>query len=338
MYVQNLCQAIIVEFPHKTKGTIVDSLSCFLTSDTLSFYFKAKLLVNSLACTLPVIINENKTKKVHNMKIERELGKRFIPNTEWLKLGLFSLTLFSLTLITACGGDDNHNMEGGMGPQTREVTGVVSEGTANGISPRTYKTRVLALKNFSFLYKLIAPHSALASGQAGTFRVRAMGRDCFIHEADTNPETGSFTLRLPDDDCYTMSFTAHRGPGMMDEFWDYMVFQCGLEQEGKFHNQFCLSPGDIPVDLGEVTVHSDHRFAMPMHNPLNFVDSDEDGVMDFHDPDYVCGDVEDMNHDGYYDDDSHHNGFHDDDMNHDGFHDGMGPGGGGMGPGGMGPH
>jgi len=279
------------------------------------------------------------------MRIEKELGKRLIKDIERSKLGLLLLTLFSLALITACGsGGDETSLES----QTREVTGAVSEGTASGISPRTYKTRVFALKDFSFLYKFIVPHSALASGQAGTFRVRAMGTDGSIHEADTDPETGRFTLRLPDDDCYTMSFTSHMGPGMTDEFWDYMVFECGLEQEGEFHNQFCLSPGDIPVDLGEIPVDSNHRFAMPMHNPLEVVDSDEDGVMDFHDPDYVCGNVEDMNHDGYYDDDSnrdgHHDddmnfdGFHDDDMNHDGFHDGMGLGGGGMGPGGMGPH
>ena len=263
------------------------------------------------------------------MKLEKELEKGFISKIERLRLGLLLLTLFGLALITACGGggSDETSLEN----QAREVTGIVNEGTAKGISPKTYKTRVFALKDFSFLCKLIAPPSALASGQAGTFRVRAMGRDGSIHEADTHPETGSFTLRLPDDDCYTMSFTAHMGPGMMDEFGDYMVFECGPEQEGEFHNQFCLSPGSTPVDLGEITVHSDHRFAMPTDNPLEVLDSDEDGVKDFHDSDYVCGNVDDTNHDGYYDDDfnrdGHHDddtnfdGFHDDDMDHDGFHD-----------------
>jgi len=118
-----------------------------------------------------------------------------------------------------------------------------------------------------------------------------------------------------------MSFTAHMGPGMTDEFWDHMVFQCGPEQVDEFNDQFCLSPGNTPVDLGTITVYSDHRFAMPMHNPLEVVDSDEDGVMDFQDPDYVCGNVEDMDNDGYYDDDANRDGHHDDDMNFDGFHD-----------------
>src|SRR5574341_2185776 len=273
----------------------------------------------------------------NNMK--KESRKKLISNVAWLKLNSLLLILLGLALITACGGGSSD--ETSSGSQTREVTGVVSKGTASGISPRIYKTRVFALEDFSFLYKFIAPPSALASGQAGTFRVKAMGTDGFIHETDTNPETGGFTLSLSVDDCYTMSFTAHMGPGMTDEFQDYMVFECGPEQEGEFHNQFCLSSGSTPVDLGEITVHSDHRFAMPTDNPLEVVDSDEDGVMDFKDSDYVCGNVEDMNHDGYYDDDSnrdgHHDddtnfdGFHDDDMDHDGFHDDNHMGG-GMGP------
>ena len=265
----------------------------------------------------------------HNMK--KESRKKLISNIsniEWLKLNSLLLILFGLALITACGGGGGD--ETSSGSQTREVTGVVSEGTARGISPNN-KIRLLALKDFSFLCKLIAPPSALASGQAGSFRVKAIGTDGSIHEADTDPETGRFTLSLSDDECYTMSFTAHMGPGMMDEFRDYMVFECGPEQEGEFHNQFCLSPGSTPVDLGEITVHSDHRFAMPTDNPLEVLDSDEDGVKDFHDSDYVCGNVDDTNHDGYYDDDfnrdGHHDddtnfdGFHDDDMDHDGFHD-----------------
>lgn len=267
----------------------------------------------------------------HNVKIEKKFGIRFVLNKEQLKLSLFLLTLFSLVLINACGGGDGD--ETSLGSQTREVTGIISEGIARNISPRTYKTRVFALKDSSILYKLISPPSALATGQAGTFIVTATGRDSSIHEADTDPESGRFTLRLPVDDCYIMSFTAHTGPGTMDEFGDHMVFQCGPGQEGELQDQFCLSPGDTPVDLEVITVYSDHRFATPMHNPLEDVDSDGDGVMDFQDSDYVCGNVEDMNQDGYYDDDSdrdgHHDddmdfdGFHDDDMDRDGFHDGM---------------
>lgn len=267
------------------------------------------------------------------------LRKRITPNIEHSRLGLFLLMIFSVSIVTACDGSGGDMDGGSPGMRTRAVTGVVSVGTARHFYPKANKTIILALN----LYDLIAPANAHASGRAGTFMVSALGRDGSIHEADTEPATGRFTLNLPVDECYTMSFTAHTGPGMMDEFWDYMVFQCGPEHIGDFDDQFCLSSENNPVDLGVITVHSNHRFAMPMQNPLDDVDRNGDGIVDFHDTDYLCGNVEDANHDGYYDDDSNHDGFHDDDMNfdgfhdddmdHDGFHDGMEPGG-GMVPGG----
>lgn len=236
-----------------------------------------------------------------------------------VKLGLFSSVLCIITLFASCdGGGDRHGDNGGMpGGRTREVTGVVSEGSARSLYPTTNKTIILAMN----LYGLISPRSAYATGQVGTFIVSAMGRDGSVHETDTDPVNGVFTLHLPVDDCYTMSFSAHTGMGMMDEFWDFMVYQCGPDHMGDFDDQFCLNSGDDPVDLGMITLHSDHSFAVPMHNPLEEVDTNGDGTMDFHDPDYICGNVEDANHDGYYDDDMDHDGFHDDDMNHDGFHD-----------------
>ena len=259
----------------------------------------------------------------------RVLRKRLMPNIEYPKLGLSLLMLFTVFLITACDGGDDHMDGGTPGTQSREVTGVVSEGTARHLYPEANKTTILALD----LFDLIAPYSAHATGQAGSFIVSAMGRDGSIHETDTDPVTGGFTLDLPVDDCYTMSFTAHTGPGMMDEFWDFMVFQCGPEHIGDFDDQFCLTSGNNTLDLGVVTVHSNNRFAMPMHNPLEEVDTNGDGTMDFHDPDYICGNVEDADDDGYYDDDFDHDGFHDDDMDNDGVHDGMEPDH-GMGPGG----
>jgi hypothetical protein len=41
----------------------------------------------------------------------RVLRKRLMPNIEHLKLGLFSLMLFSVFLIPACDGGDDHMME-----------------------------------------------------------------------------------------------------------------------------------------------------------------------------------------------------------------------------------
>ncbi len=272
----------------------------------------------------------------------RVVRSRPMPNIGYPKLVLF-LMVGALFLINACDGGGGDHMDGGSpGGQTRQVTGVVSEGAARHLYPEANKTTILALN----LFHLIAPYSAHATGQAGSFIVSAMGRDGSIHETDTDPVTGAFSLHLPVGDCYTMSFTAHTGPGMMDEFWDFMIFECGPEHIGDFDDQFCLSSGNNAIDLGVVTVHSDNRFAMPMHNPLEEVDTNGDETMDFHDPDYICGNVEDANDDGFYDDDLDHDGFHDDDMNHDGFHDGdrdrdgfhdgmepdhgMGPGGGMM--------
>jgi hypothetical protein len=208
------------------------------------------------------------------------------------------------------------------GAQTREVTGVVSTGTVKNISPTILKDKLFTTFMSNPIFKSIAPTSALAAGQAGTFTVTAVARDGSVHEIDTDAVTGEFMMELPVEECYTMSFTAHTGQEMMDEFLDFMVLDCGPEHMGESDDQFCLSDGDEPVDLGIVIVNSDHSFTSPMNNPLGDVDFDGDGIMDFHDPDYVCGNVEDDNHDGYYDDDMDHDGFHDDDMNFDGFHDG----------------
>ena len=206
------------------------------------------------------------------------------------------ITVFlSFYLISGCGGGGGNNGDnignGGNGPgpgtQTRVVTGNVDP-----------------------------------TNEAETFLVTAVARDGSFHEVDTQPVTGEFMMELPEEHCYTLSFMAHGGQGMMDESFGFMVFECGLEHMGELDDQFCLSEGEGPVDLEMITVNSDNRFAMPMHNPLEEVDFNSNGIMDFHDPDYVCGNVEDGNHDGYYDDDMDHDGFHDGDMDHDGFHDG----------------
>ena len=191
------------------------------------------------------------------------------------------LTVFlSFYLIGGCGGGDGNNIgdgDSGPGPgtQTRVVTGTVNTGTAKSISPNIYKAKLFA----SYIFDSITPSGALATGQAGTFIVRVVSRDGSVHEVDTHPVSGDFTLDLPIEECYTMSFITHMGEGMMDEFRDVMVFECGPEHMGEFDDQFCLSDEDDPVDLGEVTVPSDHRFAMPMHNPLEEIDFNEDGIL-----------------------------------------------------------
>ncbi len=248
-------------------------------------------------------------------------------NLEVMKSKSFSfvpliIVFLSFYLIGGCGGNDVGDGGDNPGVRTRVVTGAVSTGTVKNISPTIHKDKLFATFMSNPLFKSIAPTSALAAGQAGTFIVTAIARDGSVHESNTDSATGEFMMELPVEECYTMSFTAHTGQEMMDEFLDFMVLDCGPEHMGESDDQFCLSDGDEPVDLGIVTVNSDHSFTSPMNNPLEEVDFDEDGIMDFDDPDYVCGNVEDDNHDGYYDDDMDHDGFHDDDMNFDGFHDG----------------
>jgi len=230
---------------------------------------------------------------------------------------LLSTVIFGISLITGCGGGGGDD---GTGPEirTRVVTGAVSAGTAKNISPTVHNENSFA----AFISKSLTPTTALAAGMAGTFAVTAVARDGSVHEIDTDAATGEFMMELPVEECYTMSFTAHTGQEMMDESLGFMVLGCGPEHVGEFDDQFCLSVGDGPVDLGILTVNSDHSFTSPMNNPLEDVDFDGDGIMDFHDADYVCGNVEDDNHDGYYDDDMDHDGFHDDDMDFDGFDDG----------------
>lgn len=202
----------------------------------------------------------------------------------------------SFYLISGCsGGNDTGDGGDGSGNRTRIVRGRISPS--------------------------IASENTFATVEEETFTVRAVARDGSFHDVDTHPATGDFEMDLPVEECYTMSFIAHTGPEMMDEFLDFMVLDCGPEHVGEFDDQFCLSDGNEPIDLGTITVNPDHSFASPMHNPLEDVDFDGDGITDFHDSDYVCGNVEDDNHDGYYDDDMDHDGFHDDDMNFDGFHD-----------------
>lgn len=245
-------------------------------------------------------------------------GVNILKNVKKGKLCLLlSTVIFGISLVAGCGGGGGDD---GTGPEirTRVVTGAVSGGTAKNISPTTRNKNSFA----AFISKSLTPEAALAAGMAGTFRVTAVARDGSIHEVDTDAGTGEFMMELPAEECYTMSFTAHTGEGMMDEFMSFMVLGCGPEHVGEFDDQLCLSDGGGPVDMGTITVQPDHSFASPMHNPLEDVDFDGDGVMDFDDDDYVCGNVEDDNHDGYYDDDMDQDGFHDDDMDFDGFHDG----------------
>ena len=232
------------------------------------------------------------------------------------------IVFLSFYLISGCGGG-NGTGDGGDNPgvRTRVVTGAVSAGTANNISPTIHKEKLFSTYIFRSLFTSIATTSALAAGQAGTFTVTAVARDGSVHEIDTDSMTGEFMMELPVEECYTMSFTAHTGQEMMDEFLGFMALDCGPGHMGEFDDQFCLSDGGGPVDLGIITVNSDHSFSSPMNNPLEDVDFDGDGMMDFQDPDYICGNVGDDNQDGYYDDDMNHDGFHDDDMNSDGFHD-----------------
>jgi len=153
---------------------------------------------------------------------------------------------------------------------------------------------------------------------AGDEPYRIWATDDQGHEfhTDSNPETGRFTLLVPPDDWYVLGFGHFDGHAAM-HFAGNMVFPCSAGEDDHFY----VGHHDDLVDLGMMTLNDDGSFAHAEHNPLEQLDHDGDGVPDLDDPDIVCEDVGDEDHDGFYDDDMDHDGFHDDDMNHDGHHD-----------------
>jgi len=157
-----------------------------------------------------------------------------------------------------------------------------------------------------------------ASGAPATLTVRAQGTAGSVHATIPDPITGEFHMFLPPGTSYLIDFTARMGPDMMEEFRGVMTFPC----LGGQMDQFPVAPGQSPIILGTVSMHANRRFAGPMHNPLNFSDTDNDGVPDSADADFHCDTVNDSDHDGYYDDDLDRDGHHDDDVDHNGFHDG----------------
>lgn len=162
----------------------------------------------------------------------------------------------------------------------------------------------------------VAITGTVANAGGESVRVWASGDSGAFRASETNPRSGAFTLLLPPGDSYVMGFGRYDEPDQM-HFAGHMVFACGAGED----DHFFVGAGDPRVDLGEVAVDDDGSFARCQHAPPGQLDEDGDGVPDSDDPDYMCDDVGDQNHDGFYDDDMDHDGFHDDDMDHDGHHD-----------------
>lgn len=109
---------------------------------------------------------------------------------------------------------------------------------------------------------------------------------------------------LPPDNSYVMGFEHQDGisgdmmnGGMMDEemhFAGFMAFACGAGES----DHFFVSGRERTIELGTIMVRLDGGFARPGRNPLDQMDRD-----------------------GFYDDDMNHDGHHDDDVDGDGHHD-----------------
>jgi len=193
-------------------------------------------------------------------------------------------------------------------------------GDGNGDSSVTIDELVMAVDNAlegcSSSGGLVAVSGNVADAGSESFRVWAVGDTGTFRATEASPGTGAFTLLLPPGDSYVVGFGHYHGPDEM-HFAGYMVFPCGPDDD----DHFFIGPGEPGINLGIIVVNDDGSFARPQHGPPEQLDEDGDGVPDLEDPDYMCGDVGDHDHDGFYDDDQDHNGFHDDDMDHDGHHD-----------------
>lgn len=193
-------------------------------------------------------------------------------------------------------------------------------GDGNGDNSVTIDEVVMAVDNAlegcGLSGGLVAVSGTVTNAGSESFRVWAAGDSGTFRATETTPETGAFTLLLPPDDSYVLGFGHYDGPDEM-HFAGHMVFPCGSVDD----DHFFIGPDQPRVDLGAVAVENDGSFARPQYCPLAQLDQDEDGIPDLEDPDYVCDDVGDHDHDGFYDDDMDHDGFHDDDMDHDGHHD-----------------
>lgn len=160
----------------------------------------------------------------------------------------------------------------------------------------------------------VSQGSGVAAAQSASggdsFRVHATGQSGSTFQADAEPSTGRFTLMLPPNQTYVMAFD-HQGPGEADmHSRGSMVFLCGQ----RLTDHFFVSAGEPSLELGTILVPSDGSFARSQTNPLDYADSDGDGVPDSRDPDMRCVDVEDVNEDGFHDDDMDHDGRRDCDM------------------------
>ncbi len=169
---------------------------------------------------------------------------------------------------------------------------------------------------------LVAVSGTISSSNNDRFRVWATGDKGAVHQTETSPDSGRFTIHLPPDDWYVIGFGHFHGHAQM-HFAGNMVFPCELGED----DHMFIAEGGPTIDLGMVVVDDDGSFARPQHNPLDQLDHDGDGIPDRDDGDMHCEDVGDRDHDGFYDDDRDHDGFHDDDADHDGHRDDGHPGG-----------
>jgi len=174
-----------------------------------------------------------------------------------------------------------------------------------------------ALEGCGFSTGMVTLSGVAPSVSGESYRIWASGDRGTAFHADSDPDTGHFTMLVDPNDWYTMGFGHFHGHAEM-HFAGHMVFDCGDGED----DHFFVSAHDRNIDVGMMSLNDDGSFAQPERNPLEQLDHDGDGMHDIDDPDIHCEDVGDDDHDGFYDDDMDHDGFHDDDMDHDGHPDG----------------
>lgn len=179
----------------------------------------------------------------------------FDDNNTDVKIGLACLMM----ALASCGGTAGTVTSTGSASSTRTISGEIPASTSAGL------TRALSTGS-------CAADTIIATDTLGT-----------AQSADVSSEDCSFTITLTTGKSYVIAFV------LDDEFVATLTFDSGIA--GFSSSVLPLSGGDSTVALGTITLSG--KIALPEANPLDFVDSDDDGVNDSDDADDDADGTED---------------------------------------------
>lgn len=175
-------------------------------------------------------------------------------NNTYIKIGLAGLMM----ALASCGGTGSTTSAAATSG-TRTISGEVPVATSAGL------TRALTTGACS-------ADTVITTDTLGT-----------TQSADVSSEDCSFTITLTTGKSYVIGFV------LEDEFVATLTFDSGVA--GFASSVLPLADGDSTVVLGTITISG--NIAMPETNPLDFIDSDGDGMNDRDDTDDDADGTED---------------------------------------------